>query len=220
MTMESITIICIAVMVFFSLLVMEYSRHFRKTKTEEATPMEPNKLKACPGCGNEISSAAETCPHCKCGEDITTCDVCGKEVSLKARACPHCGDPRLAGVARESENVFTKPLTAKTFGWVVVPVIAICVGFCRFYYGSPFGGIHFELKESFSYKDTVVNVDNLIGMPRIALAAAHPAVMRQLQEMGVLETEEQVKARIQKEISDSMEESEQELRESYPELYK
>jgi len=43
-------------------------------------------------------------------------------------------------------------------------------------------------------------MDDLSAMPRFAMAAQHPAVKRQLEEMGVIETDEQVRTRLTKVI--------------------
>lgn len=78
-------------------------------------------------------------------------------------------------------------------------IIFVAAGFLRIYYG---GGLGFKIvtKHSFSFKDTIVNLDDLLGKPRILVAAEHPAVKRQLEDMGVFETDEQVQKRLEQEI--------------------
>lgn len=79
-----------------------------------------------------------------------------------------------------------------------VGLVLIC-GLFRVYYG---GGIGVKVvwKESFSFQDTIVNVDDIVGMPRIVVATKHPQVKRQLEDMGIVETEEQAKKRMWDEI--------------------
>ncbi len=81
---------------------------------------------------------------------------------------------------------------------VGIGVFLLC-GFGRIYTG---GGIGFKVmgKQSFSFKDTFVNLDDLMGMPRIAVAAQHPSVKRQLEDMGIIESDEEVERKIRKKI--------------------
>lgn len=75
----------------------------------------------------------------------------------------------------------------------------IFIGFLRIYYGGNIG-LRIIAKQSFSFKDTIVNLDDLLGQPRIVIASQHPAVKRQLEDMGIIETDEQVQERIRIEI--------------------
>lgn len=99
---------------------------------------------------------------------------------------------------------------------LVVVAIFIAVGGFRIYYG---GGIGFKIvaKNSYSFKDTIVNLDDLLGQPRIVVALQHPAVKRQLEEMGIIETDEQIKAKVEQEIEakqkEAMREYENKMRE-------
>ena len=52
-------------------------------------------------------------------------------------------------------------------------------------------------------------MDDIIGMPRFAVASQHPQVKRQLEDMGMVETDEQAKERF---IDDVNSESEKLLR--------
>ena len=86
---------------------------------------------------------------------------------------------------------------------IALIVLFIFMGFIRIYYG---GGVGFKVvpKNSYSYVDTIVNLDNIFGMPRIIVAAQHPAVKKQLEEMGILETDERIKQRIQSEFKEKI----------------
>lgn len=88
--------------------------------------------------------------------------------------------------------------------FISILALTITIGFIRIYYG---GGIdtRFVLKDSFSFKDTIVNLDDLLGQPRIVVATKHPAVKKQLERMGIIETDEAVKQRLQREIETDIE---------------
>ena len=68
-------------------------------------------------------------------------------------------------------------------------------GFVRVYYGSGVG-VRLVWKQRFSFKDGLVNLDDILRMSRIVLAIKHPQVKRQLEQMGILETTEQARARL------------------------
>lgn len=97
----------------------------------------------------------------------------------------------------------------------------ITAGLIRIYVGSSIG-FQVVLKESFSYKDTYVCLDDIFGMPRIAVASKHPAVKRQLEQMRIIRTDNQVKtevrAEFQKEWNDAMEKAKEEAKELMEEL--
>ncbi len=92
----------------------------------------------------------------------------------------------------------------------------VTAGMVRIYVGSSIG-FRVVLKESFSFKDTYVCLDDIFGMPRIAVATKHPAVKRQLEQMGIIRTDNQVKievrAEFEKEWDDAMEKAKEETKE-------
>jgi hypothetical protein len=61
-------------------------------------------------------------------------------------------------------------------------------GFFRVYYGKDIG-FKIVSKYSFGYHDTIVNLDDILGQPRIVVAIQHPEVKRQLEEMGLIDTD-------------------------------
>lgn len=80
----------------------------------------------------------------------------------------------------------------------------LTAGLFRVYYG---GGIGIKLaaKNSFSFSDTIVNLDDIIGMPRLAVAIKHPAVKMQLEEMGIIESDAIVEIKSRKKIEAEIE---------------
>ena len=144
------------------------------------------------------------------------CEDCLVE-RVGKRYCPECleiiqarGHKRTPGVElpepRTAEN---KAMPRRTTVIIAAVLLAIIGGFLRIYYGGGIG-IRIVAKHSFSFKDTIVNLDNLFGQPRIVIATKHPAVKRQLEEMGIIETDEQVEEQVRREIE---EESKQMMRE-------
>ena len=92
----------------------------------------------------------------------------------------------------------------------------------RVYVGSPLG-FRIVFKSSPSFTDTFVNLDDLMGMPNFAFSAQHPAVKRQLQEMGVIETDEQferrIKDKIDRDFREGMRKTEEEQKRIMREMY-
>lgn len=82
----------------------------------------------------------------------------------------------------------------------------ILCGSFRVYTGQPIGFKIIE-KNSFSFTDTVVNLDDILGMPRIAVATQHPAVKRQMEEMGWTETDEVAQEKMEQKIKEKMAEA-------------
>jgi hypothetical protein len=126
----------------------------------------------------------------------TKCPKCETSNKENALFCSQCGNKLQDARAyskREPENSRWRSLI------LLVILVVIAVGFLRVYYG---GGIGMRIvaKHSFSFKDTIVNLDNVLGQPRIIVAAKHPAVKRQLEEMGIIETDEQIQKRVREEI--------------------
>lgn len=76
---------------------------------------------------------------------------------------------------------------------ILTLLVVVIAGKLRIYYG---GGMGFKLvaKKSFSFKDTIVNMDDIFGMPLIAVESLHPAVRRQLEDMGIIETGDKAKS--------------------------
>ncbi len=133
-------------------------------------------MKRCPKCGLKHEDSVESCD---CGYYFTP------------------GGNKIGGDREEYD--YKGVIIFMLIGLAIVVIIA--AGFFRIYYG---GGIRVRVvaKHSFSFKDTVVNLDDIFGMPRIAVATKHPAVKKQLEEMGITETDEQVQERIRREIEE------------------
>jgi len=79
-------------------------------------------------------------------------------------------------------------------------VVIILVLLLRVYYGGGVG-LRIVFKGGPAFKDTVVNVDDMRVIPRIALASNHPAVKRQLEKMGIFEDDALARERIKGEMT-------------------
>jgi hypothetical protein len=133
---------------------------------------------------------------------LINCEECGKEISNKALQCPNCGiilnaEVKIESQKNEAEQKNMNP--NKIMIIVLLLVFFFSIGSLRIYTG---GDIGFKLtsKESFSFTDTFVNLDDVFGKPRFLFANEHPAVKKQLEEMGILETDEQVQEKIEAEM--------------------
>lgn len=137
---------------------------------------------------------------------LIKCEECGQEISDKASSCPHCGAP-VQNQAEPDLNEKTFETTNKVFMMIVVAVVLFfAFGMLRVYTGSGIG-MKIVTKDSFSFTDTFVNLDDdVFGKPRIFFANEHPAVKRQLEKMGILETDEQLQERVEAEMKIKQEE--------------
>lgn len=79
-------------------------------------------------------------------------------------------------------------------------IVFLCFGLFRVYHGGNIG-LKFVTKNSFSFTDTFVNLDDdILGQPKILVKSKHPAVFRQLVEMKYLESDEDAKSRLENEM--------------------
>lgn len=65
-------------------------------------------------------------------------------------------------------------------------------------------------KVHFSFSETMVSLDAITTVPYIKAKSEHPLAVRALQREGMIETEEEMEARIQREIDEKMEKAEAE----------
>lgn len=144
--------------------------------------------------------------------NLIHCPDCRGVVSLEAPACPHCGRP--LGDDEEFDTVVEwtqKPATP----WYMVrlnfavslallaALLFLLSGFFRIFHGRNMSPV-FAFKGGYSFKDTVVNIDDITSMPAFAAQAQHPAAVRQAQELGILESEAARERRIQDEVDAKM----------------
>ncbi len=82
-------------------------------------------------------------------------------------------------------------MTSKASELILLGLLVVMIGFIRIYYG---GGPGEELmvvwKGEFSYHDTLVNLSDILRMPRGELSHVHPSILYQLEEMGVCDASE------------------------------
>ena len=93
---------------------------------------------------------------------------------------------------------------------IIAIVAVVAVALLRVYYGSGIKS-RIVLKNGPAFKDTVVNVDDMRIMPRITLASNHPAVKRQLEKMGIFESDATIQKRIRSRMKKDLRKQLQEL---------
>ena len=156
------------------------------------------------------------------------CKKCGKvynTVNMTNGICKYCIDPSLIEIEKEEwlklqkeeeaeimNNVQNKVDAVETSNtssskWIKASIfgliIFITLGEIRIYTGGDIG-LKIVTKRSFSFTDTFANLDDILGKPRFVVASEHPAVKRQLEEMGILETDEQVQKRVEADMQVKM----------------
>ena len=152
-----------------------------------------SKTLTCAFCGFVDELTAERCSRCDrpflrntkpAIETLgRTCPYCNQIINPAAFQCRFCGE-RLT--PRDSSISWLLPAAVMLS---CIAAILFC-GLFRIYSGTPIPFIQIAPKESFSFTDTFVNLDSIFGQPRIVVAEQHPAVKRQLEEMGLVETDE------------------------------
>lgn len=77
-------------------------------------------LFSCPSCGNDVSSAASSCP--KCGHPFFPCPYCTKSTPKGAGCCSWCGNSLTGQTKRKP----VKPIDGKTvLGWGLVIALVL-----------------------------------------------------------------------------------------------
>jgi len=163
----------------------------------------------CPHCGNELSEDEATRGSCfsckkvfenplKFFDDVF---IQREETVKKVEELRKAQNAREKEQREREEKEFAErreaeikqdysPKAKKKLLIFLLLVLVIFWGTIRIYYGGEIG-MRVVLKASFSFKDTIVNLDDIFGQPRIVVATQHPAVKKQLEEMGIIETDDQ-----------------------------
>jgi hypothetical protein len=59
-------------------------------------------------------------------------------------------------------------------------------------------------KESFGFKETFINIDEITSMPSFSASSLHPIGLRVLQNLGYIESDDEHRGRIKKELKEEM----------------
>jgi hypothetical protein len=77
----------------------------------------------------------------------------------------------------------------RTSELILLLVLLLLVGFARVYYGGE-DGLMFVWKGEFGFKDTLVNLPEILALPPDELAREHPSMLSQLEGMGFFGNED------------------------------
>lgn len=83
--------------------------------------------------------------------------------------------------------------------------------------GGNVGGFSIASRDSFSFREFLVNVDEITGMPFIAAKAQHPFGVKVLQRTGLIESEDAFKKRVERETKEKMDKAMQESKRQFEE---
>lgn len=72
---------------------------------------------------------------------------------------------------------------------ILIAILVAITGFTRIYYGGT-EPPRVVWKSEFGYGDTLVNLNDLLKMPRAEILQQHPSVLYQLEEMGLMEVQD------------------------------
>lgn len=80
---------------------------------------------------------------------------------------------------------------------ILVIVLVVIAGFSRVYYDSADGPM-VVWKSEFSFKDTLVDLSSFLRLPHSEMVREHPAVVGQLEDMGLVETIDDAAMKVRK----------------------
>ncbi len=86
-----------------------------------------------------------------------------------------------------AHNKFKVKISSRASEILLGITLLAMVGFTRVYYGGP-AGFMVVWKGGFGFKDTLVNLDEFSQIPRDESVKAHPGVLFQLEEMGLIDS--------------------------------
>lgn len=130
------------------------------------------------------------CPKCNSFyEDGSSCSKCGETT-------PQDETTIVSEQARKKKTTF----------YVVGVVLAMALAFFGTYHvvESSEQGWLLVKKVHFTWSETFVSLDAITGQPLIAAKSKYPLAIKALQRDGIIETDEQMQERVQKELEEKM----------------
>lgn len=127
---------------------------------------------------------------------LVECHECKKEISDAAESCPHCGAPSKDRPPKRPKRWYEK--TSVTL-CVAAALVLIGLGFIHVIIGvqSPYElPIDVVRKESFGYRETLVNAAKIKALPYLAAKAKYPIGCQVLQRYSYMPSGRRFEARV------------------------
>jgi hypothetical protein len=175
----------------------------------------------CPKCGYAMSEFDVDCPRCK--------RMAAEANQAQAAAPPPPPEPPKPSAADIAPRTFRgsplasaapQPTVTPPSSFTTLPRIGAAVAIGVLIFGVIFlGKYHIVQSEHgtriipkvhFSFSETVVSLETITTIPYIKAKSQHPLAVRALQREGIIETEEEMDARVQREVDEKMQEAEAE----------
>ena len=136
---------------------------------------------------------------------LVKCKECNGQISSKAEICPHCGVPAKGRGFKKPKKWYER-----TFVTLCVAAGLIVVGFGFIHviigvvspYNLPFDIV---LKESFGYRETLVNATKIQALPYDAAKIKYPLGCKALQRRNYIESGSMFEAKMTRHLRENME---------------
>jgi len=216
---------------------MSADKHTLQCPSCHAVHRVPERLAGrqfkCKQCGAIMRDASPEFDVKPTAQDVVTpevlvvCEHCGQTATVDLRQgttfqCPHClrasainppaSGPTVAPSERRAQeraaerpflNRKVSPVVAAVF--ILVPIL-IFLGNFHIVRGSAIGW-RLIPRMSFGFREMIVDVDEITGMPHIVATSRYPLGCKVLQREGIIESEDQMKDRVREDLEREMEDA-------------
>lgn len=163
-------------------------------------------------------------------EKTFTCPKCSHAQTDKFDICPSCSVVLSKLNSSAARSTYRKVAKHKAKSvkrqWLfmlsagVVVFVFFLLGNFHIVRGSTYKGPMLLPKSTFGFSETFINTDAITGVPYVAAASRYPLSIKALQRVGFLETDEDRKARIQRELDRELQQIQIETEREYRQALK